>query len=73
MKSVCRERRSLLDFFFGGGGGDEGGGAFVALGSSDRGVLGDIELAPSDVGGMDVGGAVCTLPPGGVGGVSGTC
>lgn len=73
MKSVCRERRNRLVFFLGGGGGDDGGGGLVVSGFSERGIVGVIELAPSDDGGMDVGGAVCTLPPGGVGGVSGIC
>lgn len=70
-----RNLRKRLGFDFGGGGGGGGGGGsggadvteskrtFGAMGPSSR-------LA---VGGIDVGGAVWTFPPGGCGGIRGTC
>ncbi len=73
MNSVCRDRRNHLDFRFGGGEGGDGGGALAAMGLFDGGIVGGIGLAPPEAGDMDVGGAVWTLSPGGVGGTSGIC
>lgn len=63
--------RKRLGFCFGGGGGGggEGGGAVA---SETEGAFG--RMGPSSrclVEGIDVGGAVCTFPPGGCGGTKG--
>ena len=69
-----RNLRKRLGFGFeggGGGGGGAGGGTDVSVSDGAFGAMG-----PSSrfaVGGIDVGGAVWTLPPGGCGGIRGTC
>ena len=67
--NVFRMRRDLR--LGGGGDGGGGGGKFSVVGFSEVGVVGGIGAAPTP-GGTEVGGAVWVLPPGGVGGISGT-
>ena len=71
MMKACRVFRNHLDFRFGGGSGGGGGGAALAVGVlPPGGAVAGLGFTPW-VGGIDVGGAVWTLPPGGAGGMSG--
>ena len=73
MTKVCKDRRNHRDFRFGGGGGGGGGAEveFASLTVFPGGVVGGIGPALPELSGMDAGGAVWTLPCGGVGGTSG--
>jgi hypothetical protein len=73
MISVCRDRRNHLDFRLGGGGGGNAGGTLPASGLGGGGIVGGMGLTLPELGGIEVGGPVWILPPGGVGGMSGTC
>ena len=72
MTKACRVLLNRLDFRFGGGsGGGGGGGDALAVGTSPPGeVVAGLDFTPW-VGGMDVGGAICTLSPVGVRGMRG--
>ena len=68
-----RNLRNRLVFGFDGGGGGGGGGVGGAVASDLEGTFGAMGASSRLVaGGRDVGGAVCTFPPGGCGGTKGT-
>ena len=72
MMRVCRDRRNHRVFRLGGGGGgSEGGGELVAFCTPAGGVVGGVEAAPPEVGGIGVGVELWTLSCGGFGGTKG--
>lgn len=72
---MIRNLRKRRGFGFGGGGGGICAGPVVVAEGPDGGAVGRVVSAPPRLGGdggIDVGGAVWTFPPGGGGGVRGT-
>ena len=68
---ACNVLRNHLDLRFGGEGGGVGGGEVSWLAVMlAGGAIAGLGFTPC-VGGIDVGGVVWTLPPGGEGGISG--